>query len=206
MGLGTADAYVLDSMGQIDLARGFSWLARLRISNFWTGKYAAEAGMISSRYKRNCPCCERAGAENIEHFLFRCKAFKQQRGVHLRVWTKLIKRGLSGTTGDPIFGHLSSQERRRLHLDDADAATRALLLGGGAEYLYKYVGPEDLAHFGIPSARGSGDVGKANTLQKIRLRLFRDVAGFLAAVMPKRGPLLWATSMSASSRRAGDPG
>ena len=68
------------------------------------------------------------------------------------------------------------------------------------------MGPEDLAHFGIPSARGSGDVGKANTLQKIRLRLFRDVAGFLAAVMPKRGPLLWATSMSASSRRAGDPG
>jgi hypothetical protein len=177
------------------------------VFNFWTGQHAAEAGLIDNQFKRKCVCCRAPTTENVEHFLFRCSSFKEQRATHLRRWMLLIKRGLREYPDASPLGNLSSADLRRLHLNDADAATRAFLLGGGEEHLQKFVGPDDLQHFGIPTAaRGSVDEGKAVDRQAIRRRLFQDVAGFLAEVMPIRGPLLWASLMPTSSRRLGDPG
>jgi len=120
-------------------------------------------------------------------------------------WEKLIEQGVQASM-HPLPCQLSKPELQRNNLKDCDAATRAILIGGCDEFLLTLKGPPDPLGKVAPNALASGDDGKTDPVLETRTSLFRDMAGFLASVMPLRGPLLWLTRMSASSRRPDDPG
>jgi exonuclease III len=59
-----------------DLCKGIQWLVRLRTWTIWTGPRAANAGLISPYWKKNCPSCKETIQEDIPHILLECKRFK----------------------------------------------------------------------------------------------------------------------------------
>ncbi len=63
------------------LARGFSWLHRVRTSSVWLAARLAKAGILSARYSDECPFCHQSGGtgETMSHLIERCPAWRIQR-------------------------------------------------------------------------------------------------------------------------------
>jgi hypothetical protein len=201
--MGDSSVYVRDSLRRLDLTVGYMWLARVRTYNFWTGAYAAKAGMIEKTYTKRCPFCKGTGGETIEHFFLRCNAegLNKARKRFLRQWVLTIKQAIHASRMGP-YHNFTSTERARLSLNDMDSSVLCCLLGGGGEFLSKQLGPDGFHSLGIPyAAYAEVEQGVTTTQQRLQLHLFRDVAGFLTAVIPARIKEMIRISMPAFGQR-----
>jgi hypothetical protein len=109
------------------LANGVLELARFRTGCVWTGRRAAKAGLISSRYVDRCPCCETEcqGGETIEHVLLHCPAWDSQR--------RSMEEAVSGITAHAYDGWSTVSKKVWLLGGGEDAALQKLWLVGDSK-------------------------------------------------------------------------
>ncbi len=72
-------SYIKRSVDHPDLAKGCSYLARLRTGCYWTGFRAAGAGLIPDEWRGKCPSCGLETRDTIPHLLVSCPKYAPER-------------------------------------------------------------------------------------------------------------------------------
>jgi hypothetical protein len=93
------------------LARGTSWVSRLRLGAVWTAQKAAQAKLVAPIFSKVCPCCGEAEPETISHILASCPAWEIER-AELDVC-------LASILGSETLGLLSPSEKATFLLGGA---------------------------------------------------------------------------------------
>ena len=66
------------------LARGITWLTKLRVGAFWPTSRLVAAGLIHvPHWSNHCPCCQANVSETLSHFIMTCTRWNEQRELYL---------------------------------------------------------------------------------------------------------------------------
>jgi hypothetical protein len=95
------NGYVTDLTGKfVSLAEGFSVLAKMRTSCFYTALRLAQAKLIGAMWKHQCPMCLRDTPETVEHYLLDCSEWDAARHDYLNDTIADAKSALSQNVPD----------------------------------------------------------------------------------------------------------
>jgi exonuclease III len=101
-------SYIKEALSHPELGRGFSWVARLRTSCFWTAYRAAGAKLLPERFRNCCPSCGVDVRDTKEHLLLTCPSYANQR-------SELVDT-LEGWAGGHNLVNVTMAEKARLLL------------------------------------------------------------------------------------------
>ena len=98
--------------------RGAAWMAKFHVSGVWTAGFATKIGLVSEKYKTECPFCHQsgiAGGESQFHILMECqKYYKLHEKYIMPIWCavngKRVEMGFPVFTCDEIYNILLGGE------------------------------------------------------------------------------------------------
>ena len=196
---GTTKGFIKAARGKVALADGFRWLVRLRVGSFWFTPQMLKAKIFyPDKLKElkaasiKCVFCNQTTAEDLPHFLCRCKAFRRQRKKYLNYIIQPLRTHFDAYYRSHDYSTLTPAAVESILFPgfrekNVDLAVAISLLGGG---VFTNSWKKDVSKMCVDgngagaSLEGTGAKGGGHWT------VLQSVAVFLAEVMPVRRKLL----------------